>query len=181
MLRRKPRIFSTTKVFSSPSLNRSSNQESRIYSSSQAVSDPELIVVGVAISQKFCSFKFENTMQEYTPVKQFTMTVLDGNDEMVTLKVDTSLNQSMSLIEKGPVLRLTAFVPIYFCYSHPTDLNVVILVSTFRKIAQIEVDPKLVLAAKQQERKPQRMKAAAPAPPPNPPKLPAIVQPEANV
>ena len=73
-------------------------------------------------------------------------------------------------------MRLKAFVPIYFRYSDPTDLNVVMLVSNFRKIAQMEVDPKLALAEKQQ-RRPQ-LKAAAPAPPPDPPKLPATsVQP----
>ena len=67
----------------------------------EAVSDPELIAVVVAISQKFRSFNFENTTQECTLVKQFTMTVLDGDDKTVTLKVIMSLNQSMRLVKKA--------------------------------------------------------------------------------
>jgi hypothetical protein len=72
-----------------------------------------------------------------------------GNDKLLMLKVDTSLNQSMGLFEKYNVLYLTVFVPKYFPYSNPIDLNVVILVSNFRKIAQIEVDPKFAFTPKE--------------------------------
>jgi hypothetical protein len=80
------------------------------------------------------------------------MDVLDGDEEILTLKVDTSLNQSMSLVEKGSVLHLTAFVPMCFPCSDPTDLNVIILVSNFRKIAQMDVDAKSALAGRQERR-----------------------------
>jgi hypothetical protein len=81
------------------------------------------------------------------------MAVIDGNEELLTLEVDTSVNQSMGLVETGSVLRLTVVVHTYFRYSDPTDLNVVILVSNFRKISQIEVDPNFAFEPK--ERRPQ--------------------------
>jgi hypothetical protein len=67
----------------------------------------------MAMSQKFRQFNILDTTI-CTPVKQFTMAVIDGDNKLLTLKVDTSLNQSMGLVEKGNVLRLTVFVPIYF-------------------------------------------------------------------
>jgi hypothetical protein len=88
----------------------------------------------MAISQRFHQFNIANTTQEATmctPVKQCTMTVIDGNKKLFPLKVDTSLNQSMELVEKGSMLCLAVFVPFYFWYSDPTDLNFVILVSDF--------------------------------------------------
>jgi hypothetical protein len=133
----------------------------------ETISNSELIVVVTAISQKFRQFNIANTTM-CTSIKQFTMAVIDGDEELLTLKVDTSLNQSMGLVEKGSVLRLTVFVPIYFRYSDPTDLNVVILLSNFRKIAQIEVDPKFAFPPKEGRL---QMKAMPP-PPPDPPPSP---------
>jgi hypothetical protein len=80
----------------------------------ETISNSELILLVTAISQKFCQFNIKEATM-CTPVKQFTMTVIDGDEELLTLKVYTSLNQSMGLVEKVSVLHLTVFVPIYFC------------------------------------------------------------------
>jgi hypothetical protein len=69
-----------------------------------------------------------------------TVTAIDGDNEFLMLTVDAGLNESMGLIEKGSVLRLTAFVLACFRLSNLTDVNVAILTSNFQKIAQIEVD-----------------------------------------
>ena len=76
----------------------------------------------------------------------------------------------MSLVEKGGLLlHLLVFVPIYFGYSDPADLNVIILlVLNFRKIAQMvvdPVDPKLVFKGKERRL---QVKAAMPPPSPDP-------------
>ena len=99
--------------------------------------------------------------------KQFTIALHDGDNEILTLKVDTSLNRSMSLVEKGGLLlHLLVFVPIYFGYSDPADLNVIILlVLNFRKIAQMVVDPKLAFKGKERRL---QVKAAMPPPSPDP-------------
>jgi hypothetical protein len=75
------------------------------------------------------------------------MDAIDGDDDFVMLKVDTSLNQSMGLVEKGSVLHLTVCVPIYFRYTDLNDLNVVLLVSNFRKMGHMEVDDSKLAAA----------------------------------
>jgi hypothetical protein len=69
-----------------------------------------------------------------------TVTAIDGDNEFLMLTVDAGLNESMGLIEKGSVLRLTAFVLACFRLSNLTDVNVAILTSNFQKIARIEVD-----------------------------------------
>jgi hypothetical protein len=42
------------------------------------------------------------------------MAVIDGDNKLLTLKVNTSLNQSMGLAEKGNLLHLKVLVRIYF-------------------------------------------------------------------
>jgi hypothetical protein len=84
-----------------------------IYARQTSSNNSKLIVIVMAISQKFHRFNILDT-NICTPVKQFTMAVIDGVKKLLTLKVDTNLNQSMGLIEEGNVLHLTVFVPIYF-------------------------------------------------------------------
>jgi hypothetical protein len=74
------------------------------------------------------------------------------------------------------MLCLAVFVPFYFWYSDPTDLNFVILVSDFWKIAQIEVNPKFVFTP---EKRRLQIKAMS-LPTPDPPPLSLKVQPVAS-
>jgi hypothetical protein len=83
-----------------------------LYARQTISNNSKLIVIVMAMSQKFHQFNILDT-NICTPVKQFTMAVIDGDGKLLTLKADTSLNQSMGLVEKGNVLRLTVFVPIY--------------------------------------------------------------------
>jgi hypothetical protein len=94
-----------------------------------------LILIVTTTSQKFCQLNIADTTTICTPVKQFAMAVID---EHLMLKVNKSLNQRMGLVERGTVMHLTVFIPIKFCPSDPTDLNVIILESNFQKIAQIK-------------------------------------------
>jgi hypothetical protein len=102
----------------------------------------------------------------------------DGDNEFLTLKVDTSLNESMGLIQKGSVLRLTAFVPVCFRFSDLTDMNVAILTSNFVKMAQTEVNPKFWFPPKDGRLRIANMQPPPPSPlpptdpPPSPPTPP---------
>jgi hypothetical protein len=103
------------KKFDGPSKHpRPTNGLARSLYARQTVSNnSKLIVIAMAMSQKFRQFNSLDT-NICTPVKQFTMALIDGDNKVLMLKVDTSLKQSMGLLEKGNSLRLTVFVLIYF-------------------------------------------------------------------
>ena len=68
-----------------------------LYARQSISNNSKLMVIVMVISQKFAQFNIFDTII-CIPVKQFTIAVIDGDNKLLTLKVDTSLNQSMGLV-----------------------------------------------------------------------------------
>jgi hypothetical protein len=73
-----------------------------IYARQTISNNSIIIVIVMGMSQKFHQFYILDT-NICTPVKQFTMAVIDGDDKLLMIKVDTSLNQSIGLVRKATV------------------------------------------------------------------------------
>jgi hypothetical protein len=63
--------------------------------------------------------------------KVHTLNVVDGDDKMVVVKVNTVLNDSVGLIQSGGVVQLTDYAPLYFHYKNYQQINNVVLLNNF--------------------------------------------------
>ena len=71
-------------------------------------------IVQVQVIAKSVATKYYNDK----PFKVHTLNVVDGDDKMVVVKVNTVLNDSVGLIQIGGVVQLTDYVPLYFHYKN---------------------------------------------------------------
>ena len=135
----------TTDDLSDSTIQRTENFAKRVYERESLPTEAVLKIVAK-------SNKKERRGERNRSFVQFTFHAIDGNDDIVTLKLNTSLNASASLITRGSVIKIMAFSPIYFCFDNPEDRRVVILVSNFDVLGIESVDEKYNVAPKQEER-----------------------------
>jgi hypothetical protein len=61
-------------------------------------------------------------------VRQWSFNAVDGNHDLITLKMDSTLNSQATLLEEGTILKLESFFPIYFNFVDNTSMECALLV-----------------------------------------------------
>ena len=65
------------------------------------------------------------------PFKVHTLNVVDGDDKMVVVKINTVLNDSTCQTQEGGVVKLTDYAPLFFDYNKGQQINNVVLLNNF--------------------------------------------------
>jgi hypothetical protein len=64
-------------------------------------------------------------------VRQWLFNAVDGDHDIITLKMDSTLNSQATLLEEGTILKLESFFPIYFNFDNKTSMECALLVKDF--------------------------------------------------
>ena len=62
---------------------------------------------------------------------KYTLVACDKDDNFISLKVDTSVNDQIGLVKRGTVLRLVQFEPLYYGYEASRANGALLLLSNF--------------------------------------------------
>jgi hypothetical protein len=84
----------------------------------------------------------------------FTMHVVDGDGEIVTIKLNTSLTSRAQILEQEVILQLLICVPLYFTYKEADTnaTNIAILLSRFLVLGRSQVADLNLLCPRRQRR-----------------------------
>jgi hypothetical protein len=64
-------------------------------------------------------------------VRQWSFNAVDSKKDIITLKMDSTLNSQATLLEEGTIVKLKSFVPIYFNFDDKTSMECALLVKDF--------------------------------------------------
>jgi hypothetical protein len=64
-------------------------------------------------------------------VQQWSFNTVDFDHDIITLKMDSTLNSQATLLEEGKFLKLESFFPIYFNFNDKTSTECALLVKDF--------------------------------------------------
>ena len=95
-----------------------------------------------ASSQKKNNLTLGNKIQ--APYRQWTFEGRDGDDCIITIKLDSTLHSQGNRLQKGAIIKVDNFFPVYFHYNDKSDSRCAIVLKQFSVVGSFPVEDKFL-------------------------------------